>query len=251
MKAIQEAAFGPDNGGTLLALQEIAIIHDLRGEPQLARELFEAILVRTNQRERVETRLGTNASNSLCFTLLKLGELDEARRTCERALDGAERTYGIGHSWVAIVLDNLALIARAEGQPEQGLVLDRRALAICEASVGPDHINCASPQLGIAESLMALGRGPEALVPALQALAIRQPFGDPGELGEAECLLARVLPKSDHERASELASSGLNQLRAAGPNWKPQADACAAWISSLPRDRGSRSTRSPRPPCGR
>jgi serine/threonine protein kinase/tetratricopeptide (TPR) repeat protein len=231
MWTIQETGFGPDHHLTLLALQEIAIIHDLRGNPQRARELFEAILVRTHQQERIETRLGTHASNSLCFTLLKLGELEEARRTCERALDGAERTYGAGHSFVALVLNNLASIARAEGQPEQGLELDRRALAICEASVGTDSINCAYPQLGIAESAQALGRADEAVGPAERALAIRQRYGDPGELGEAECMLARVLPEKERERASELAKSGLERLRAAGSNWTPQADACAAWLA--------------------
>ncbi|PRP99897.1 serine/threonine-protein kinase [Enhygromyxa salina] len=236
MQSIAEAAFGIAHARTLPTLEAVAQIHDLRGDHLEARERFEMILERSGQTATLQSKLGINTGNSLCFTLYKLGELAQARSMCERAQLAAERERGPEHLIVAIILNNLGLIARAEGDARGGLEHDRRALAICEASVGPTHPYTAYSLIGIGQGLLALGQPDSALEPLTRARAIRAEVGDPGELGEAECLLARARIESDVLEAGpedgedppprELAREGLVKLRAAGPNWIPHAQAC-------------------------
>ncbi|PRQ03261.1 Serine/threonine-protein kinase PK-1 [Enhygromyxa salina] len=231
---IAEASFGPAHSGTIDALQSLAVTYDLRGDHQQARAQFEAILERSGEAGELRSSLGVRTSNSLCFTLYKLDEQVEARAVCERTLSGAGRIHGPEHPIVAIALNNLALIARAQGDPREGLIHDRRALKICEASVGPDHAYTAYSLVGVGEGELALGHPAAALEPLTRALEIRGRAGEPGELGEVQCLLARAqagASASELDSAKLLAQTGLNSLRRAGPNWSGHAAACADWLT--------------------
>ncbi|KIG13558.1 Serine/threonine kinase PKN8 [Enhygromyxa salina] len=230
--SIAEAAFGVEHTRTLVALESLAFVHDMRGDHPAARERFEAILERSGEVAQLRTHLGITAANSLCFTLYKLGELAQARSLCERALVAAEREHGSENTFVAIILNNLGLIARAEDQPRLGLEHDRRALEICEAGVGPTHPYTAYSLIGIGQGLLALGQASAATEVLTRALEIRAAVGDPAEIGEAQCLLAHAQIESGvthrDSPARELAREGLSKLREAGPNWADQAQACEA-----------------------
>ncbi len=227
MQALAEANYGPNGLSSLEALQMLAIIHDLRGDHRRALEQFEQLLERMGELEQPSSPKGVIANNSLCFTHYKLGEYAEAREVCARALAAAEQLMGAENPIVAVILNNFGLIARAEGHLREGLEHDRRALAICEASVGSEHLYTAYALVGISEGLLGLGRGREAVELLERAVKIREEAGDPGELGEVECLLGRARGGSE---GRELARAGLGRLRDAGANWLPQVDACVAWL---------------------
>ena len=59
---------------------------------------------------------------------------------------------------------------------------------------------------------------------------------EPGEQGEARCLLARALPKGEITRARGLAEAALKDFERAGDNWLPQKEACQAWLGDHPAE---------------
>jgi len=225
------AVFGPDSDQAIRTLEIMAISYDLEDKKPRARELLVQALELRGERDGAETSAGFQALNSLCFIEYKLGRFDVARRECERAVANIDTVYPTKHPARAIVHNNLALIARAEGEAARALELDREALAVTLATVGPDHALTAYSYVGIGESLLALGEGADAVEPLEKAVKTR-PAGasEPGERGEAQCLLARALPRASRARAEELAAEGLADLEAAGPNWAQQAKACRAWL---------------------
>jgi eukaryotic-like serine/threonine-protein kinase len=227
MQALAERSYGPEHPLSLDALAELAIVHDLRGDHRSALASFEAVLARTGEADSIVTGGGVATVNSMCFTRYKLGEYSEAKLTCAKALAAGEALFGVEHPINAVILNNLGLIARAEGEPGVGLAHDRRALSITEATVGPEHLYTGYSLIGVGEGLLALGRRREAIEPLERALAIRTEIGDPGELGEAECLLARA---RGGDAGRELAEQGLAKLREAGSNWDPQVRACAKFV---------------------
>ncbi|MCA9687195.1 MAG: hypothetical protein KC457_33860, partial [Myxococcales bacterium] len=90
--------------------------------------------------------------------------------------------------------------------------------------------------VGIAEDLLALDRAGEAIEFLERARTIREAVGDPGELGEAECLLGRALvegagSEAEESRGRELGQAGVAHLDEAGDNWTAQARDCRAWMA--------------------
>ncbi|WP_198154463.1 serine/threonine-protein kinase [Plesiocystis pacifica] len=214
-------------------LHHLALVHDLRGDYERAAANFEAMLARRGELQRPSSVNGMTLANSLCFSLYKLDRLDEAEAVCARSLELAPEVLGDGHPITAIVLNNLALIARARGDFEAGLELDRKALGYVEDRLGADHFYIAYSLVGVAEGLLGLGRADEAVPVLERAWQLRQEQRDPGEQGEVECLLGQALIDSgqDRERGRALEREAAVKLRAAGPNWNSHAEACDARVA--------------------
>ncbi|MCA8992391.1 MAG: tetratricopeptide repeat protein [Planctomycetaceae bacterium] len=136
----------------------------------------------------------------------------EAERWYRRALAIDEASFGPDHSYVAIRLNNLALLLRDTNRLDEAEPLFRRALAINEASFGPAHPEVARNLNNLAQLLQDTNRLDEAEPLFRQALDIDEASFGPdhprvasdlnnlawllkatNRLGEAEPFMRRAL----------------------------------------------------------
>src|SRR5262249_11565149 len=64
---------------------------------------------------------------------------DEAEALCRRALDVAEHSLGTQDREVAVTLNDLGIVHKAQGRYGEASRCYRRALAILATELGPDH----------------------------------------------------------------------------------------------------------------
>jgi tetratricopeptide (TPR) repeat protein len=127
----------------------------------------------------------------------------------------------------------LAQIHFTRAQYDEALHLYTRALAIIEASLGPDHPNAAHVLNGLGETHRAVGRGAEAIPLLERALAIRAVSSvQSEELAESRFALARALGPAQAQRARELAEQALQAYAAAVGSEREQAEV-SAWLAAL------------------
>ena len=81
---------------------------------------------------------------------------------------------------MAYSLDNLASLARQQGQGARSERLYRQALAIREKSLGPDHLNVAVTLDGLAALYRSRGDTVRAAPLQQRVLAIREKARGPG-----------------------------------------------------------------------
>jgi predicted Ser/Thr protein kinase len=222
-RRIAERSFGPLHARTRRNIDSIAVLYSLSGDHERARETLEELLERFGETDEIRTKAGVTSTMGLCATLLELEDVARARDVCPRAAASLERLFGRAYPAAAVARNNLALLERLAGDPELALALDHEALALCRATLDIQHIYVTYAYVGMAESLLQLGRGRAAYEPARLALALRGSSQDAGEVGEARCLMAQALGDREFGRAA------LAELRAAG-NKQRQAKACATWL---------------------
>lgn len=73
------------------------------------------------------------------------GDFDRAVKAAQKAIEVAEANVGPNHPYIAISLNNLALLYSNEGDYAKAEPLYNRSLAIWEKTLGPDHpyvVNC-------------------------------------------------------------------------------------------------------------
>ena len=80
-------------------------------------------------------------ANNLGSVLKDQGDLEGARKCCERALAIDEKTLGPDHTRVAIRVNNLGSVLQDQGDLEGARRCAGRALAIFESRLGKDHPN--------------------------------------------------------------------------------------------------------------
>lgn len=68
----------------------------------------------------------------------------------------------VGNPETAATLNNLASAVMSQGKATEALALQRRSLAILQASLGPGHVRTALAESNLADILSALGRKVEA-----------------------------------------------------------------------------------------
>ena len=217
-------------------LAEVAQIEDLLGHHAKARAAYEELLGAPVPNADDLDSDGVQHANSLCFVLYTMGEYEQAQAVCEQTLLACDDLTANAKMLEAIVLNNLALIARARSRMDDSLAYDQRALAICESLGLPDLRVTVYSWIGIGESYLGLDQPELALEPLSKALEIRRSAGVlSAEIGEAECLLARATwatAPSERDAAVRMATEGLQRMRAGGPAWKRQAAACQAWVEA-------------------
>ncbi len=217
-------------------LGRLAQIEDELGDHAAARAAYEVLLGGPIPDGQTLTMDEISSANSLCFVDYKLEDYAQAHAVCEQVLVAVRRLWPHGSSMEGIVLNNEALIARAQGRFEEGLRIDREALQACERVEPPEPRAMVYSWVGIGESLLALGRGAEAVEPLTRVLELRRDSSiPPAELGEAECLLAQARWDAEPKtRAAALtqARQGLERLREGGRSWTRQLGACQAWLDA-------------------
>jgi len=94
--------------------------------------------------------------------LREQAQYTQAAPLLQQALTMGEHSLGSDHSYLGVILNNLALLYRAQGRSEEAEPLLRRALTICEQALPPDHPDTAITLENYASLLRELNRPREA-----------------------------------------------------------------------------------------
>jgi non-specific serine/threonine protein kinase/serine/threonine-protein kinase len=208
-RAEREAARADAVARFLEELFQAADPRRAKGEPPDARELLRRGAERLGGELADQPRVRARLLDTLGGIDTELGLYDEARPLLEGALALRERLRG-GDLEVAATLVRLGRLARLSGRGDAEALL-RRALAIREDRLGPDHPEVADLLGELGTTLAARGRFDEGEALLERALAIDERRGrdDPrtakvlhnlsgiayyrGRAAEAERLLRRAL----------------------------------------------------------
>jgi tetratricopeptide (TPR) repeat protein len=172
--AIYESALGPDDPGTVTALNNLAA-----GYWRLGRH-SEALPLQQRALQITEAALGPDHPdtalrlNNLAVTYRDLGRAGEALPLQQRALQITEAALGPDHPDTATRLGNLAYIYWSLGRHTDALPLEQRALQITEAALGADHPDMALRLNNLALTYRDLGQADEALPLQRRALQITE-----------------------------------------------------------------------------
>ena len=120
----------------------------------------------------------------------------------------------------------------ATGDFDEAKALGERALAIWEASLGPDHADVAYALVPLAQVALAQGRPAEARRLAERALALRESGSLEGDLAEARFVLARAIVGEDPTRAFALAEQARATCRAGGVTEAQALAEIEAWLAA-------------------
>jgi tetratricopeptide (TPR) repeat protein len=204
-------------------LGNLAVVHQLVGDYDEARALFERVLAIDERALSPDhPHLALSLSN-LAIALYATEAHEEAKTLHERALAIREGTLGPDHPDVAASLTNLALLQETTGDDEGARTLYERALAINEKALGPDHPDVAYALMGLADVALAQRRPTDAVPLAQRAVAVLETNGVAAEdLADARFRLAQALwdaPEGkgrDRARAVTLAEQARDVFREAG-----------------------------------
>ncbi len=91
------------------------------------------------------------------------GNYEQAVLAAQKALEVAKTTLGPDHPYVAISLNNLAMLHSSQGEYLKAEPLYKRSLAIWEKLLGPNHPYVANLLNSLSELYHAMGKEQEAL----------------------------------------------------------------------------------------
>ncbi len=133
--------------------------------------------------------------SNLAMTLQDLGELGEARRHMERAIEMKEKHFEPDHPDLAIVHSNLAMILQDLGELPEARRHMERAIEIKEKHFEPDDPTMATSHSNLAAILQDLGELPEARRHVERAIEMKEKhFGpDHPDLAIVHSNLAMIL----------------------------------------------------------
>ncbi|HEY8145863.1 MAG TPA: serine/threonine-protein kinase [Kofleriaceae bacterium] len=112
--------------------------------------------------------------NNLGTVHWQRGELAEAARELEQAIQLREAALGESHPLVASSLSNLGAVRRLEGKYDEAEALQKRALAILRAALGDAHPEVAHALTNLGTLASSRGDQRAAVAWEEQALAIRR-----------------------------------------------------------------------------
>ena len=126
------------------SLNELATLHQLRGDYERAEPLFQRALRLAEQRLGPEhPQVGVALENLALLYHEKTGDLERAEPLYRRALSIQEQALGPEHPEVASILANLGNVYFARGDYRRSAALHRRALEILEKRLGADYPDLA------------------------------------------------------------------------------------------------------------
>ena len=147
------------------------------------------------------------------------GDYAEAESRFDAALKEAE-AFGPEDPRLAMSLNNLAELYRAQGRYGEAEPLYRRSLAIWEKALGPEHPDVATSLNNLALLYDAQGRYPEAEPLYRRALAIREKALGPEHPDMAQSLenYAGLLRATGREVEAAEMEARAKAIRAEGAN---------------------------------
>ena len=104
----------------------------------------------------------------------KSGKYKEAEKSVTRSLKIYEKALGPDHPRVAISMNDLAVLYRAQGRYAEAEPLYRRSLEILKKTLGPDHPHVATALSNLAFLYQAQGKYSESELFCKSALKIRE-----------------------------------------------------------------------------
>ena len=225
----------PDNLQLRKARFIIASTLASRGDPAEARPRLEALLGGPLPDPDALDMRKVQVASSLCGTLFRLHEYEQATEVCHRALTAVERLSPRRPAPISATLHiHLGRIASAQGRPEDALPLFQRAMEIFAEQETPHPKMVAIASRGEAQSLLDLGRASEAVPVATQALERERNGPRLTFWGRAECTLGQVLWEADAQRrdeAIELVTSGVKRMANTGKQPR-ELKACREWLEA-------------------
>jgi tetratricopeptide (TPR) repeat protein len=155
-------ALGPQHpqvGGTLMNLA--AVLRERGRHDEAVAELLRAeeVLSGVHGRESLPVAM---AANNLAESYFRLGRLEDALVSAERALAVKEKVMAAGHPSIANTQLLRGRILAASGRGDEGLAAAERALATLRERLGPTHDDTVGAYLVIAAAHASVGRTAEA-----------------------------------------------------------------------------------------
>jgi len=146
-----------------------------------------------------------------------LGQLDEAGKLFDSALQTRLKLLGHDSAEVAETLDDMQSLYRVQGKVEEGEKMAREALALRQKLFGENDARVADSLSSLAQMLAAKGSYDEAMKLFEQALALRERISGPDSLEVATIMnvMAGAVEdqKGDYARAERLIQRGLDIRR--------------------------------------
>jgi len=202
------------------------------GDLPAARAAFERAL-------RIERALGlgrrsdvAQAEHNLALVEVAAGDLAQAGMRGAEALATLETMHGTDRKILIPALVLVGYVARERGELAASEAHLRRAAAIGERQLGPDHYDTVNSRIELASTLVRAKRAREAAL-LLEPIA-RSSTTTPATAAEARFGLARALDAAggDRGRARALATDARDRYRALGEAMAPQAAEIARWLAA-------------------
>ena len=146
----------PDHSTELLEnLRRLARVYALKGDFVSSREVYEELLqemsdTSMSSKHEIVTEFVVEIYTELARALHKLKDLEDAKRTFEKALDVTRRRFGESYSGTADRFSDLASVELELGHYDEAQTLFRRALDIETQRLGSDHPSLAKREMNLA-----------------------------------------------------------------------------------------------------
>jgi eukaryotic-like serine/threonine-protein kinase len=237
---IFERLRGRDDLLTMQALNNIGVLYDRMGRPELAHREYARVLSVRRERLGDAHPSVANSLGNVGAALTQLGRFDEAEAHLRAALK-IYREAGDKRLW-AWYSDELGLALRGSGRLAEALALHRRSLELRREVFGPEHRECGRSLTQIAATLMVLDRLDEAAAEARHAVMLLADLPDEAVLAEALTQEAAILRRTGAPEPARVRMDQALEIlaRTRGPEHPIVA---SAWIESglLAVDEGDRA----------
>ncbi|MEZ4360132.1 MAG: serine/threonine-protein kinase [Kofleriaceae bacterium] len=216
---IQEAALGPDHSLVAVTVSNLGVVAwDQRRLDDAARFFRRAHEIAEKIHGPAHPDVADYLDNEAAV-LQTLGKVNESAAIYQRTLEVVTKVFGPRHARTGAALVNLASAQLLQEQPAAALDSGRRAREIFEATLPEDHPTRSFAHMAIGQSLLALGRGAEAVADFERVVAIRERAKVlPALIAEGKLNLARAYypQRATRARALPLAREALEIFRAGG-----------------------------------
>ncbi len=236
--AARESAFGPDNPGTLTAIEYLANMKLDQGLPAESEKLIRRVATTFERTVGPERQATLNAWMSVADTLRMQDRAAESIPIYERVIAGLEQSKGKDHPNTLYAVNNLALVLQEQRNFQRAEQLYLRAIDGLERRLGPDHDEPLIAKLNLANCYRNMGQLNKAQSIATEIYQKRlKIFGPkfPNTLhsGNQLGLVYRDLGNdAEAEKLFRLSIAGLTEVL--GPN-HPETSECMTNLAEMYR----------------
>jgi len=180
--------------GVTDALNSLAVILNLRGNPEAAQGIYRELLVESRRRHGDEHPEVAQMLHNLGMVLLRSGSIEEAQKNLEEALALRRGALGEIHPDVATTLQSLGLVHLEKQEADAAEPFFHLALAQRRELLGEEHPFVAFTLVGLARVHLQRRETKSAYRALEEALAIRKQALPEGHwrIAEVESLLGIV-----------------------------------------------------------
>jgi len=219
---IRRRTLGPENAGTLIALDSLALLLSKEGQSARAETIERQNLALERRVLGPENPSTLSAMNNLGLILLATGHREEAAQMDHEAADLERRVVGPEAPLTLSTLNNLAMVLRVQGRLPEAEKTFHEVFEARARVQGPDHPDTLMAQGNYALTLADQGRFPEAEKLDREILAARlRVLGPdhPDTLYSTNNLADVLISEEKYPEAEKLNRETLaTRIRVIGPN---------------------------------